>query len=111
LRMRTMACEAAVETVTAAFLDTLDLHERGLSFDSAGLKILATETTQAILDVAQELAGEASALVDQETIRGVSIDFSQHFLQARRLSIYGGSNEIQRSLIAGRTLGLARGAG
>jgi hypothetical protein len=31
------------------------------------------------------------------------------FLQSRRLSIYGGSNEIQRELIATRVLNLPRG--
>ena len=40
---------------------------------------------------------------------GMRIDFSEMVLQSRRLSIYGGSNEIQRSLIASRVLGLTDG--
>ena len=36
------------------------------------------------------------------------VDVSEMFLQSRRLSIYGGTNEIQRNLIA-RRLGLPRG--
>jgi alkylation response protein AidB-like acyl-CoA dehydrogenase len=111
LREKAMACELAVEVVTSAYLEALELAENGLPFDAAGLKILATETTQSILDVAQDLGGEASALAMPERVGQETIDFSELFLQARRLSIYGGSNEIQRGLVAARTLGLARGRG
>ena len=43
-------------------------------------------------------------------IDGTQIDFSELFPQSRRLSIYGGSNEIQRGLIASRILDHPRGA-
>ena len=109
LAIQLASCEMAVETVTAAYLDGLEAAAAGLPFDAASLKILASETTQAILDVAQELSGEAAALASPERVGQTTIDFSEFFLQSRRLSIYGGTNEIQRGLIAAHALGLSRG--
>ncbi len=101
--------EIEVETLIAAYLDALEQLEGDgdAASASACLKVFATETVQRILDVAQEAAGGMRALLRPLQLRAASIDLSEMFLQSRRLSIYGGSNEIQRSLIAGRVLGLA----
>ncbi|HYD69006.1 acyl-CoA dehydrogenase family protein [Azospirillum sp.] len=112
-RRRLARAEIAAETVTAAFLDVHERFERGRfgqgrggEGESSYLKILATETTQEILDLAQEAAGPLrAAMVPPEGGEG-RVDYSEMFLQSRRLSIYGGSNEIQRSILAGRVLGL-----
>ena len=34
------------------------------------------------------------------------LDYSEMFLQSRRLTIYGGTNEVQRNIIATRVLGM-----
>ena len=113
LRARIAQAEIEVETLVAAYLDALEQLAQGA--DAAGasacLKVFATETVQLVLDVAQEAAGGARALLHPLTADGLSVDFSEMYLQSRRLSIYGGSNEIQRSLIATRVLGLPNGRG
>ncbi len=101
--------EMEVAALTAAFLQILIASEHGKAGDPSGLKILSTETTQRVLDIAQELAGSAAPLKLPEMVAGTVIDFSELFLQSRRLSIYGGTNEIQRGLIADRVLKLPRG--
>ncbi|MGQ9367052.1 acyl-CoA dehydrogenase family protein [Azospirillum sp. ST 5-10] len=109
--LRLARAGVAVETVTAAFLDSLERFEDGRSGpgESSYLKILATETTQDILDLAQEAAGPLrSALVPEAGGVG-RVDWNEMFLQSRRLSIYGGSNEIQRSILATRVLGMGGG--
>lgn len=106
---------AEVETAAlcAAYLDSMEKLEQGKSDgrDSCYLKILATETTQLILDIAQELAGSERAVKRTRRGNGAVIDFSEMFLQSRRLTIMGGTSEIQRTLLATRALGLPKGAG
>lgn len=113
MQERIAQAEIEVEALVAAFLDALDQLDRGgdAAGASACLKVFATETVQRVLDAAQEAAGGARALLAPLTPGVGSIDFSEMYLQSRRLSIYGGSNEIQRSLIAGRVLGLPDGRG
>lgn len=108
---RLMVAEAEMEVaaLTAAFLQILTGVANGKAGDPSGLKILSTETTQRVLDIAQELAGSAASLKLPEQVGGAVIDFSELFLQSRRLSIYGGTNEIQRGLIADRVLKLPKG--
>ena len=108
-RIRLAEAETEVEALTAAFLQTLTEAEHGRTPDASSLKILSTETTQRVLDIAQELAGAAAALKSPASVGGTVIDFSELFLQSRRLSIYGGTNEIQRGLIADRVLKLPKG--
>lgn len=103
---RTVECEVAVETLIAAYLGAAEAAERGVAADSSYLKVLATDTVHLVLDTTQQLAGPMAALRASSRHGADLLDFSEMFLQSRRLSIYGGSNEIQRNLIATRTLGL-----
>ncbi len=100
--------EIEVAALTATFIQTLEVVEQGVPSDPSSLKILSSETTQFLLDIEQELCGSAACLKVPETVRGRVIDFSEFFLQSRRLTIYGGSNEIQRGLISDRVLKLPR---
>ncbi len=108
-RLMVADAEMEVAALTAAFLQILTAVADGKAGDPSGLKILSTETTQRVLDIAQELAGSAASLKLPEQVAGAVIDFSELFLQSRRLSIYGGTNEIQRGLIADRVLKLPKG--
>lgn len=67
--------------------------------DVSMLKILASETFAAIADTIIETAGEAGALSGA----------LGPFYKARPMTIYGGSNEIQRNIIATSVLGLPHG--
>ena len=79
--------------------------------ESSYLKILAIETVQSILDMALEVAGSDAARCEPVLEGNKRIDVNEMFLQSRRLTIYGGSNEIQRSILATRVLGMGGGRG
>jgi alkylation response protein AidB-like acyl-CoA dehydrogenase len=101
--------EIEVETLTACFLALAeDASAGGGRADASYLKILATETTQFVLDVLQDAAGELAAIRTAPRVGAERIDVNEMFLQSRRLTIYGGSSEVQRTIIANRTLGLPR---
>jgi hypothetical protein len=80
--------------------------------ESSILKIRGTEILQRVSELALEAAGtyafvDARALGDNEFIgpddaRGAA----GHYFNLRKTSIYGGSNEIQRNIIAKAILGL-----
>lgn len=99
------SAEIETETLIAAYLEVAEAHQvAGAGVETSYLKVLATETVQHILDILQELAGPSRGLRMPKRTGSVVLDFSEMFLQARRLSIYAGSNEIQRNLIASRVL-------
>ena len=98
--------EVEVETLVAAYLAAAEAAEHGVGADSSYLKVLASETVQRVLDLTQQIAGKAAGLRDARRHGDDMIDFSEMFLQARRLGIYGGSNEVQRNIIATRVLDL-----
>lgn len=107
-RRRLARAEVAVETVTAAFFQCLESFEAGTAAggESSYLKILATEVTQDIVDLVQEAAGGWRAVKLAQQGSEARADFNEMYLQSRRLSIYGGSNEIQRTILATQVLGL-----
>jgi alkylation response protein AidB-like acyl-CoA dehydrogenase len=69
------------------------------------LKVWQSELFQRIAEAALEIAGEAGAL--SNPIGGNrALNPASAFIQSRVVSIYGGSNEIQRGIIAKAMLGL-----
>ena len=110
----------------AAFVDRynqhrLDVHDLSASFeryaavvksggdlgsDVSFLKIWATETYQRITEEMVDLAGDYGAYREDLQFGNAHIDVMNQFLGSRPASIYGGSNEIQRNIIAKRVLGL-----
>lgn len=80
--------------------------ERSLGLDASIMKINGTELLQRIADLLLDAAGSDGAINGRvETPEG-PIEIAPLFLQVRRATIYGGSNEIQRNIIAKRVLGL-----
>jgi alkylation response protein AidB-like acyl-CoA dehydrogenase len=112
VRDRIAALEIEVEAVSASYLDLMEMAADGdlESTDSSFIKIIGTEVTQRITEAMQEIAGPLAAVEQPVPSEGRRVDFTRMPLQARRLSIMGGTNEIQRSLIASRVLQLPRGA-
>src|SRR5690606_18126370 len=69
------------------------------------LKISQSELFGRITEYAMEIAGPTAALFGVQE-GGVGTNPSGQFLQARPATIYGGSSEIQRNIIARAVLGL-----
>ena len=95
----------------------LELTQLRVSGDEAGgkpnpassiLKLRGTQLQQAVTDLLVEVAGPDALPFDAEGID--SPEWAQHaaprYLNYRKTSIYGGSNEVQRTIIASTILGL-----
>jgi alkylation response protein AidB-like acyl-CoA dehydrogenase len=85
----------------------VDVVRRGdaLGPDVSMLKVWQTELFQRITDLMVEVAGENAGLLDpMEGNR--ELNPGGLYLQARPATIYGGSNEIQRNILAKNVLGL-----
>jgi alkylation response protein AidB-like acyl-CoA dehydrogenase len=74
--------------------------------DVSLLKIFSTELFQRIADLIIETAGPAGGLGGDVTIDRRFINILAPFFKARPASIYGGSNEIQRNILAKQVLEL-----
>jgi hypothetical protein len=63
------------------------------------LKLWATETFQRVADMVVDVAGPA----------GGAVEMLSAYYRARPSTIYGGSSEIQRNILAKQVLGLPTG--
>jgi alkylation response protein AidB-like acyl-CoA dehydrogenase len=104
------AAEVRLVAHLALYRQAVDHVKSGRSIDALApvMKISATELLQRfnalLLDAAAEQGGNERFEFDD----GTGIDLAASRLLARRGSIYGGSNEIQRNIIAARVLGMPR---
>jgi alkylation response protein AidB-like acyl-CoA dehydrogenase len=76
---------------------------------SSVLKLKGSELQQAVSELAVDLAGTgslASGAGDDSGVPAWQRRTTPRYLNYRKASIYGGSNEIQRQIIASRILGL-----
>jgi alkylation response protein AidB-like acyl-CoA dehydrogenase len=73
---------------------------------SSVLKLKGTELQQAVSELAVDLAGPLSLASGSATVPDWAALSTPTYLNLRKASIYGGSNEIQRQIIAGTILGL-----
>lgn len=88
-----------------------DAVRRGevLGPEISALKIWATETHQELTEVLMDMAGPDGVAETPIQTDEMRIDALGTFLTARKVSIYGGSNEIQRNILARNVLNLPRG--
>jgi alkylation response protein AidB-like acyl-CoA dehydrogenase len=110
---RLARAEVEVMALEASYLDALELQQAGEAEaeDSSRLKLFGAEVTQFVLEMLQDVTGAHAAVSAPRVGNEEAPDFTQAFLQSRRLSIRGGTNEIQRGIIAMRALGLPRPGG
>jgi alkylation response protein AidB-like acyl-CoA dehydrogenase len=73
---------------------------------SSVLKLKGTELQQAVSELAVDVAGPLSLASGSDTVPEWAALTAPTYLNLRKASIYGGSNEIQRQIIAGTILGL-----
>jgi alkylation response protein AidB-like acyl-CoA dehydrogenase len=95
---------ADLKALHATFVDVVRRGET-LGPDVSMLKVIQTELLQKITDAMMEIAGENAGLLDpMEGNR--ELHPAGLFIQARPTTIYGGSNEIQRNILAKNVLQL-----
>ncbi len=107
-RDRLAAAELDVAGLAATYSHAVGLVRAGRDFgpDAAVMKIVSTETLQRVVDLVFETAGgEAAAAGRIDTPEG-PVGVAALMLQCRRATIYGGSSEIMRNIIARRVLGM-----
>ena len=86
----------------AVYARYVEMVKRGetLGQDVSLLKIWAMETWQRLTELLVETAGEYGCIEGQHDIDGVALDVLSPFYYSRPGTIYGGSSEIQRNIIA-----------
>jgi alkylation response protein AidB-like acyl-CoA dehydrogenase len=92
---------------TALYETYVDRLRRGelLGADVSMLKLNQSELYQRITDAMLDIAGENAGLL--EPMEGNrDLNPAGLFIQARPVTIYGGSNEVQRNILAKNVLGL-----
>jgi alkylation response protein AidB-like acyl-CoA dehydrogenase len=102
--------QVRIKVVTQAALFShaagLTAHGRHLGAEASILKLVATDNLQSIVDLLVEVAGCHGADLRRQPTASDDVDVTQLFLQSRRASIYGGSSEILRNIVARRVLNL-----
>ena len=74
--------------------------------ESSIIKIFGSELLQALNELLIEAAGSHSLAVNPVATDFGEVDVSTSYFQSRRVTIYGGSSEIQRNVVARRVLNL-----
>ncbi|MEJ6392035.1 acyl-CoA dehydrogenase family protein [Gymnodinialimonas sp. 2305UL16-5] len=100
--------EAELDAMRLTNLRMLSLAADGgqLTFEPSMLKIKGTEIRQTLNDLARRALGPAAAPFPSEDLDNLAIAPPGHaqnaagYFNNRKISIYGGSNEIQRNILA-----------
>ena len=107
-----------VDRYTKLALDVADLGalygrfieqvKRGetLGPDVSMLKLFATETYSRLADLLVDIAGSSGGMPGDIALPGGKTDVLTTFYNARPATIYGGSNEVQRNILAASVLQL-----
>jgi len=105
---RLAAASINVTALSALFSHAVELtnNEQSLGPESSVIKIFASELLQLLNGLLLEAAG-GHALADKPIATDFGeVEVAEPFLQSRRVTIYGGSSEIQRNVLARRVLNL-----
>jgi alkylation response protein AidB-like acyl-CoA dehydrogenase len=101
--------------VTMDVLDAASAYERfaqimrtggSFGFEVSMLKIWATETCQRVTELMVEAAGDLGGLIGEVDVDGEAVDVLYPFLDCRAFTIYGGSSQVQRNILAKNVLDL-----
>ena len=105
---RLVAASINVTALSALFNHAVELtnHERGPGPEASVIKIFASELLQALNELLIEAAGGHAPTDSPIATDFGAVDVAAPFLQSRRVTIYGGSSEIQRNVLARRVLNL-----
>src|SRR5260370_21702219 len=76
--------------------------------EASMMKLYWSHVTQDMYETALEVLGPRAPLTSGDALSAASGRFQLSFLHSRAFTIYSGSSEIQRSIIAERVLGLPK---
>ncbi len=99
----------ALELTSMRFLDKMRRSGQPPGADVSILKIRGTEILQAITELTVQALGPTAQpfrAIDGEELDPTLTSVTPRYLNYRKASIYAGSNEVQRNIIAKATLGL-----
>jgi alkylation response protein AidB-like acyl-CoA dehydrogenase len=102
------AAEVETLALAAAYQQAVDLVRAGrkLGPETSFLKLAGSELTQQLAGLMLEASGPAGALAGPLATADGAVYPAGTFLQTRRETIFAGSSEIQRNIIAKRVLNL-----
>jgi alkylation response protein AidB-like acyl-CoA dehydrogenase len=105
---RLAAASINVTALSAMFSHAVELtnHEQSPGPESSVIKVFASELLQTLNGLLIEAAGGHAPTENPIVTNHGTVDVAAPFLQARRVTIYGGSSEIQRNVLARRVLNL-----
>ena len=105
---RLAAASINVTALSALFSHAVELANQKQSPgpESSIIKIFGSELLQSLNDLLIEAAGSHAPAEKPIMTEFGTVDVSTSFLQVRRATIYGGSSEIQRNIVARRVLNL-----
>ena len=105
---RLAAASINVTALSALFSHAVELtnNERSPGPEASVIKIFASELLQTLNELLVQAAGGHASTQNPITTNFGVVDIAAPFLQSRRVTIYGGSSEIQRNVLARRVLNL-----
>jgi alkylation response protein AidB-like acyl-CoA dehydrogenase len=105
---RLAAASINVTALSAMFNHAVELtnQRQSLGPEASIIKIYGSELLQELNDLLIEAAGGHAAAADPIVTNFGAVDVAIPFLFSRRVTIYGGSSEIQRNVLARRVLNL-----
>jgi alkylation response protein AidB-like acyl-CoA dehydrogenase len=105
VRRRRTELEVELKALEITQLRVVAADSKGAGENSAAsiLKIKGTELQQALTEMVVELAGPEGLATDPEGWHGAA---APYYFNMRKVSIFGGSNEIQRNIVAKTVFGL-----
>ena len=107
-RDRLAAASINVTALGALFNHAVELtnQQQSPGPESSIIKIFASELLQSLNELLVEAAGSHSVASKPLMTEDGPVDVTGSYFQSRRVTIYGGSSEIQRNVVARRVLNL-----
>src|ERR1700722_15066749 len=105
---RLAAASINVTALAAMFSHAVELanHQQSPGPESSVIKIFGSELLQSLNALLLEAARGHATTESPVTTNFGSVEIAAPYLQSRRVTIYGGSSEIQRNVLARRVLNL-----
>ncbi|BAI74873.1 acyl-CoA dehydrogenase-like (plasmid) [Azospirillum sp. B510] len=93
------------------YADICDLAARGgeLGPEVSALKIFVSELLQRITEFNVDVVGERGGVIGDIRVGNTIADLHWQFMMARPVTIFGGTNEVQRDIMARAVLGMGVG--